>query len=61
MTKSYPDRIADFLLKAPPAPPIHRTTVAFEPHVSDLTKAKLLLYHTVHATFGTQTAVERSV
>lgn len=60
MTKSYPDRINDFLLKAPPAPPIHRKPIAFEPRVSDLTKAKLLMYHTVQATFGTQSAVVRS-
>ena len=52
-TKSYPERIADFLAKAPPAPPLHRRHFEDETHMSDLVRAKLLLTHTIHATFGT--------
>ncbi len=51
-TKSYPERIADFLAKAPPAPPLHRRHVESESHMSDLVRAKLLMTHTIHATFG---------
>ena len=59
MTKSYPDRIADVLAMAPPAPPLQRKPMLYEPHVSDLTKAKLLMFHTVQATFGGPTAAPR--
>jgi len=52
-TKSYPERIADFLAKAPPAPPLHRRHIESDVHVSDLVRAKLLFTHTIHATFGT--------
>ena len=52
-TKSYPVRIADFLAKAPPAPPLHRRHVESENYMSDLVRAKLLMTHTIHATFGT--------
>ena len=61
MTKSYPDRIADVLLKAPPAPPICRKPIADRHDVSDLTKTKLLVFHTIQATYGTPGVMHHSM
>jgi hypothetical protein len=50
--KSYPERIADVLVNAPPAPPLRRKHAADAPRVSELTQAKLIMIHTMCATFG---------
>ena len=50
--KSYPERIADVLVNAPPAPPLRRKHSMDEPKVSELTQAKLIMIHALCATFG---------
>jgi len=50
--KSYPERIAEILVKAPAAPPLKRKHDAPYAGVSDDTRAKLILLHAVNATFG---------
>ncbi len=50
--KSYPERIAEILVKAPPVPPLKRKHEATHTGVSDDTRAKLILIHASYATFG---------
>jgi hypothetical protein len=50
--KSYPEQITEFLINAPPAPPLRRKPSARRAGVSDETKAKLVLIHAAYATFG---------
>ncbi len=50
MIKSYPERIADVIAKAPPPPPIKRNPVVERRTVSDLTKRCMILAHLANAT-----------
>ena len=50
--KSYPERIAEILANAPPAPPLRRKTAVDRGDVSDETKAKLIAIHAAYATYG---------
>ena len=50
MTKSYPDRIADVIAKAPPPPPIKRHPIVETRSISDLTKRCVIMAHLANAT-----------
>ena len=50
MTKSYPDRIADVIAKAPPPPPIKRNPIVENRSLSDLTKRCVIMAHLANAT-----------
>ena len=49
--KSYPERIAEMLITAPPVPPLKRKHKEGAAQISDDTKAKLILLHAAYATF----------
>ena len=50
MVKSYPDRIAEVMSKAPPPPPIKRFPVTEMRELSDLTKRCIIWAHLENAT-----------
>ncbi len=50
MTKSYPDRIADVIAKAPPPPPIKRNHIIDDRSISELTKRCIIMTHLANAT-----------
>ncbi len=50
MTKSYPDRIAAVIAKAPPPPPIKRNPIVETRSLSDLTKRCVIMAHLANAT-----------
>jgi hypothetical protein len=50
MTKSYPERIADVIAKAPPPPPIKRHAIVEQRTISDLTKRCIIMTHLANAT-----------
>ena len=48
---SYPERIARVLINAPPPPPLRRKPSADDRRLGDETRARLIMVHTVSATF----------
>jgi hypothetical protein len=50
MIKSYPERIAEVIAKAPPPPPIKRDIVIESRELSDLTKRCVIMAHLANAT-----------
>ena len=50
MVKSYPERIADVISKAPPPPPIKRHPIVESRNISDLTKRCVIMAHLENAT-----------
>ena len=51
MLLSYPDRIAEILSDAPPAPPLRRKRIVEARALSDEMKAKLILLHAESTTY----------
>jgi hypothetical protein len=50
MIKSYPERIADVISKAPPPPPLKRHPASESRPLSDLTKRCVIMAHVANAT-----------
>ena len=50
MVKSYPERIADVIAKAPPPPPIKRHPIVETRNISELTKRCVIMAHLENAT-----------
>ena len=51
MFASYPDRIAEILAHAPPAPPLRRKRTVEARALSDKMKVKLILLHAESTTY----------
>ena len=50
--KSYPERIAEVVARAPSVPPLRRKPAEARAPMSDVTRAKLIFAHAVQATYG---------
>jgi hypothetical protein len=50
--KSYPERIAEVVARAPSVPPLRRKPVEERQPMSEATRAKLIFAHAVQATYG---------
>jgi hypothetical protein len=52
VNKSYPERIAEVVARAPSVPPLRRKPAEQVPPMSEATRAKLIFAHAIQATFG---------
>jgi hypothetical protein len=50
--KSYPERIAEVVARAPAVPPLRRKPAEARAPMSEDTRAKLIYAHAVQATYG---------